>query len=737
MTLAAGTRVLIPLLGMHRSGTSFAARALAEAGLPMGPALMRDSVPDNRDGYWEDAEIVAVQSALEGALTAQLGARLPTDAAALADWPAGWLDAAPARDAAARLEAILAARFTGSSAFGFKDPRTTRLLPLWRRVADRIGARLEPLLLVRAPAEAARSFAGRNGLDLAVAQLHWARATSDVLLEAAATAPAPPLVIAYDDWFAAPQRPAAAMAALFAACGLGAPGPAPAAESSQRHQSGRRTPFLCLDRAYEGLAACSGGRLDPAAAAAARGLIASLVAPFGGWVEAATALRGAAGPATPGTTLLPLDGARSGEAPGLMIRAATRWCGAVDGRFRLHARPGADAPAALIWRGATARIARRFAAQIWLPADSAQALRWAATAHCPATGLEVATATGRIEPGGAAEAALPLPATSSRLVDIALSVLPTADDAPLWNAAITVWKAELREMRPSDPAAGGGDPAAAGRRHFPSVSDATLALERRLAGATRDLAERRRLDVYEILSAACGDGEPSAFTLEEDVVLLRQAGAVIAFPRPLPMVKHGHAVFGYARWLSAKYAMPGFVEVEDGDVVIDCGAYVGGFALGAAARAARVVAFEPEARNWACAARNLASFPSVRVERMALWSRDGEASLNIARSSVEHSLLRPDDGAPVEVLPTRVARLDSYCAAAGLGTPDLVKVEAEGAEPEVIEGLGSLRPRKIAIDVSPERDGLSPADEIAAVLRGRGYALALRGHVLFALREGP
>src|SRR5215211_2960053 len=61
---------LVLLLGMHRSGTSLGAQALARAGLPMGPALMTAPSPDNLDGYWEDADIVRVQDEL---LTAAAG----------------------------------------------------------------------------------------------------------------------------------------------------------------------------------------------------------------------------------------------------------------------------------------------------------------------------------------------------------------------------------------------------------------------------------------------------------------------------------------------------------------------------------------------------------------------------------------------------------------------------------------------------------------------------------------
>jgi hypothetical protein len=61
-----------------------------------------------------------------------------------------------------------------------------------------------------------------------------------------------------------------------------------------------------------------------------------------------------------------------------------------------------------------------------------------------------------------------------------------------------------------------------------------------------------------------------------------------------------------------------------------------------------------------------------------------------------------------------------------------VKIEAEGVELEVFEGLEAIRPRKLAIDVSPERDGESPAAEFRIRLARMNYEFRQRANVLFA-----
>jgi len=95
----------------------------------------------------------------------------------------------------------------------------------------------------------------------------------------------------------------------------------------------------------------------------------------------------------------------------------------------------------------------------------------------------------------------------------------------------------------------------------------------------------------------------------------------------------------------------------------------------------------------------------------------------------------PDDGPPIEVREIHVTTLRDYCAAMNVSRLDFVKIEAEGVELEVFDGLGDLRPRKLAIDVSPERNGESPADEFRVRLEAGGYSVRQRQHVMFARDE--
>jgi FkbM family methyltransferase len=161
---------------------------------------------------------------------------------------------------------------------------------------------------------------------------------------------------------------------------------------------------------------------------------------------------------------------------------------------------------------------------------------------------------------------------------------------------------------------------------------------------------------------------------------------------------------------------------------------VGGFSLSASKVAKAVHLFEPDSANFNSIEKNFRSIRNATLNQMGLYNSNARLLLNISTSSVEHSFLTPDNKSVVRQEEVAVTRLDTYCMEHGIQSLDFLKIEAEGAELEVHEGLGDIRPRKLAVDVSPERDGLSPAAEFRRRLAAQGYQTRQRGHVLFAVR---
>lgn len=137
------------ITGMHRSGTSMVAGLLHACGLALGPEdeLTRPA-PDNAEGFFEDPRFVR----LNDGLLAHLGGRWD-DPPSL---PVGW-EFDPGVDPLIELARNLVAQ-PGRRPWGWKDPRTSLTLPLWRRLIPD----LKVVICLRNPLEVAHSLFARG-----------------------------------------------------------------------------------------------------------------------------------------------------------------------------------------------------------------------------------------------------------------------------------------------------------------------------------------------------------------------------------------------------------------------------------------------------------------------------------------------------------------------------------------------------------------------------------------------
>jgi hypothetical protein len=196
-------RRVVVVLGMHRSGTSLAARAVQALGASLGGPLMPGNA-SNPDGHFEHLDIVAAHEAgLAGMGVA---------------WDACWsaLPAPPSlsqRRAAAlrdRLAAVLARELAQTSGlFAFKDPRTLRLLPHWIDLLQRLSLAPVWLLCLRDPRAVAASLFARDAIPHAVGEWLWLEHVLEALCRLGARLAC---VIVYERWLEAPETQMAALA---------------------------------------------------------------------------------------------------------------------------------------------------------------------------------------------------------------------------------------------------------------------------------------------------------------------------------------------------------------------------------------------------------------------------------------------------------------------------------------------------------------------------------------------
>ena len=178
---------------MHRCGTSALARIINLLGYELTNDLM-DSNIHNPLGYWEPKPIVRFNDKVFADFDRSWGDPKPM--------PEGWAETDVAGDRLDQAVELLRAEIDTSRRTVIKDPRLSRLMPLWRRALEKSGA-ARPLCLItcRNPLEVIQSLAARDQMSVDHAQQLWLTYLFEVEFE---TRGLPRAVIHFesllDDW---------------------------------------------------------------------------------------------------------------------------------------------------------------------------------------------------------------------------------------------------------------------------------------------------------------------------------------------------------------------------------------------------------------------------------------------------------------------------------------------------------------------------------------------------------
>jgi len=170
--LALQARACVLVVGMHRSGTSATTRVINLLGADIASDLV-DSIPgDNERGFWESATTYALHDRLFASLASAWDDPYPL--------PDGWQETDAAREAKREIRAHIEREFADSRMFVVKDPRATRVLPLWLETLDELS--IEPVVVIpfRHPVEIASSLERRDRLPLAQSLLCYIQGNLEV-----------------------------------------------------------------------------------------------------------------------------------------------------------------------------------------------------------------------------------------------------------------------------------------------------------------------------------------------------------------------------------------------------------------------------------------------------------------------------------------------------------------------------------------------------------------------------
>lgn len=184
---------IVIAMGMHRSGTSLLGGVLKLVGVDLGRGLIQPD-QNNLTGYYENQDIVRVHRQLLSRMN-----RRWIEPVGTLPYPDGWWKT-PYADAA-REELCKVVRIgldRSSGAWGFKDPRVSRLIPLWTQIFEDIGVEPVFVLSVRHPIAVAQSLYKRDRIERKRALLLWLTHNLEAIAHARKWGVT---VVGYDRWF--------------------------------------------------------------------------------------------------------------------------------------------------------------------------------------------------------------------------------------------------------------------------------------------------------------------------------------------------------------------------------------------------------------------------------------------------------------------------------------------------------------------------------------------------------
>jgi hypothetical protein len=184
-------RPIVVILGMHRSGTSLIANFMDAIGVDVGQDLM-PADESNAAGYWESRTIFDIHQKILKEMNCTWQnppLHLPVN------W---WRNSNIQQLKSGLLEFVRSECERTDKIWGFKDPRTAILLPLWQEIFEELQLEPHYILAVRHPGSVAASLGRRDRLSSFHSQALWLRTNLDALSHTRNHLRA---IVDYDRWF--------------------------------------------------------------------------------------------------------------------------------------------------------------------------------------------------------------------------------------------------------------------------------------------------------------------------------------------------------------------------------------------------------------------------------------------------------------------------------------------------------------------------------------------------------
>jgi len=181
------------------------------------------------------------------------------------------------------------------------------------------------------------------------------------------------------------------------------------------------------------------------------------------------------------------------------------------------------------------------------------------------------------------------------------------------------------------------------------------------------------------------------------------------------------------------------IKIDSTDVIVDIGANVGEFSVWAARKGAKVYSFEVDPIALNCLIKNTKNYNNITIVRKACSDKDGYAKFYLDSNKASSTLLKPSDKTNKlnrkNFHKVQTITLNKWLESQSINKIRLLKIDAEGYEPEVLKGIGDSITMidYITVDASPERNGQETIDDVQCILKNNGFKCQTRGYYVLGI----
>lgn len=183
-------------------------------------------------------------------------------------------------------------------------------------------------------------------------------------------------------------------------------------------------------------------------------------------------------------------------------------------------------------------------------------------------------------------------------------------------------------------------------------------------------------------------------------------------------------------------------QFRRGCIVVDAGARIGAFAAKisrAIGEEGRLIAIEPEPRNFSCLVKNIKAnnLNNVLAIQKALWSRTQPLDIYLSGNAAAHSAYydafysSTDNSIRVDA-----DTLDSILDDMNISSVDFVKMDIEGSEIEALKGMQKILTSNVQLAIAAYHpvDGLFAHTVIVPQLKQLGFETTFIDGIVYAHR---